>query len=219
MNKMLFGTLVVLVLLVGGQSIQIYQLQGKLEAQVAERQDDGTASNQQESKTTKSITPKPKSRGLIGSSPWNFFGKDEQTLGAWNPFDEMQRMREEMDQMFGRSFSRFQKDPNFSQFFEDSSFSPRIDIEDLGDKYIVTIDTPGAKEANMNISIEDGQLLVSGETNSDSSQQDEEGSMIHQERFFGSFQRSIPLPDDIDEENIIQSYTDGVLKITIPKLK
>ena len=209
-NKILVGALVVLVLFLGAQSYFTYQLYQKV-----------NVNNQKaENITVSSLKPtKPSSSSLLNNSPWDLFDKNDKGIDPWSPFEEMQQMHDEMNKMFGRSFSRFSRTQNFDQFFSNSTYEPRIDMEDERDHYLITVDVPGAEESTINVSIEDGQLRLSGNTAREKKEEDSAGSMVHRERFFGSFERTILLPDDVDEAGVKQEYKDGVLSIRLPKRK
>jgi HSP20 family protein len=137
----------------------------------------------------------------------------------WDPFEEMRSMQSEMNQLFGESFSRFSMLPTPDSFLAGATFSPRINIEDSGDSYIVTVDIPGAQESTIDVSIVDGNLELQGSTQmtNNESQSGKLGAMLHRERFFGSFRRSIPLPEDIEPNSLSQSYDRGTLRIEIKK--
>ena len=100
--------------------------------------------------------------------------------------------------------------------FENRSFSdPRMNIADLADKIEVTVELPGVNEEDINLSIEDNILTLSGERQ----QKLEEQSKDYYLKEFssGSFSRSIRLPKNIDESKTEAVFKNGILTITIPK--
>jgi HSP20 family protein len=103
-----------------------------------------------------------------------------------------------------------------SMRLENSQFmGPRMDMADLGDKIEVKADLPGIDEKDVNLSIEDGILTLSGERKQDVSEQ-EKNYYLH-ETSVGSFSRSIRLPKNIDESKISAVFKKGVLTVIIPK--
>ena len=132
---------------------------------------------------------------------------------------EMLKLHEEMNQLFQNSFSRFGSNPQFESFFDDQTLSPRMNIEEKDNQYVITTELPGAKLGSINVVVNDGQVSISGETSHENNSTDNQGngSMIRRERFFGSFQRVVPLPDDADPTKVTQNYKDGVLTVTIGK--
>lgn len=107
------------------------------------------------------------------------------------------------------------------EFFNDAvstnqdSFVPSIDISETEDQFLISAELPGMKKEDINISLENGRLSISGER---SLKNEEEGKTFHRvETQYGSFSRSFQLPDYVDEETINASYNDGLLNISINK--
>lgn len=107
------------------------------------------------------------------------------------------------------------------EFFNDAistnpdSFVPSIDISETEDQFLISAELPGMKKEDINISLENGRLSISGER---SFKNEEEGKTFHRvETQYGSFSRSFQLPDYVDEETINASYNDGLLNISIDK--
>ncbi len=107
------------------------------------------------------------------------------------------------------------------EFFNDAinanrdSFVPSIDISESDDQFMISAELPGMKKEDINISLENGRLSLSGER---TFKQEEEGKTFHRvETKYGSFNRSFQLPDNVDEDSIQASYENGLLNITINK--
>lgn len=107
------------------------------------------------------------------------------------------------------------------EFFNDAvstnhdSFVPSIDISESEDQFMISAELPGMKKDDIDISLENGRLSISGERNFE---HEEKGKTYHRvETKYGSFNRSFQLPDYVDEESINASYNDGLLNITIDK--
>jgi HSP20 family protein len=107
------------------------------------------------------------------------------------------------------------------EFFSDAvgyngeSFVPSIDISETDEQFLITAELPGMKKEDINISVDNGRLLINGER---SSEEKEEGKTFHRvETKRGSFERSFKLPNHVDEETINATYEDGLLNITIDK--
>lgn len=114
---------------------------------------------------------------------------------------------------------------NFSdvldEFFNDAvrtnreSFVPGIDISETDDKFHITAELPGMKKDDIDISLDNGRLSISGERKFE---EEEKGKTFHRvETKYGSFNRSFQLPDNVDEDSIKATYEDGLLNITINK--
>ena len=108
-----------------------------------------------------------------------------------------------------------------SHFFEDLAevnekwVSPALDLEETKGHYLLSIDMPGIPKEDVKIEVLDGQLVISGERKRE--RDTEENAWHVAERSIGKFQRKIKLPELTDASQIEAAYTDGVLKIAIPK--
>lgn len=109
------------------------------------------------------------------------------------------------------------------EFFNDvvstrrDSFVPSIDVSETDTQFEVNVELPGMKKEDIEISMENNRLSISGDR---SFKQEEDGKTYHRvETQYGSFSRSMQLPDNIDENSIEATYKDGVLNITIDKSK
>ena len=79
----------------------------------------------------------------------------------------------------------------------------------------ITAEVPGMKKEDIKVDFKEGALTIKGERKIEKKEDEENYTRI--ERSYGSFQRRIALPDNIDTNQIKGAYEDGVLKITIPK--
>lgn len=96
------------------------------------------------------------------------------------------------------------------------SFVPELNVYETEKEFEITVALPGMTKDDINISMEDHTLTISGERRIE----EESGKKYHRiESRFGEFERRLPLPDIIDEDNIKATYENGVLTVTVPKLK
>lgn len=105
----------------------------------------------------------------------------------------------------------------FRPFFANSKWAEndfRVDIKDNGNEYLLEAELPGVKKEDLQIDVEDDVLTISASMNSD--QREERDGYLLCERRSGSFRRSFSL-ENIREEDIRAEYTDGVLKLCMPK--
>lgn len=135
----------------------------------------------------------------------------------WDPYQEIQRMQHEMDQMFNEAFGRFNRSPDFRHLYTDRTVTPDIDLKDEGDRYIAMVDLPGAEESDLSVTLENQTLTISGRLDYEQQNTGSPGSSIFRERRSGSFRRSITLPEPVKENGMQTELDDGVLKITLPK--
>jgi HSP20 family protein len=92
---------------------------------------------------------------------------------------------------------------------------PPMDLVEADDHFVLKADLPGLGEGDVNIELQDGTLTISGERRAEHEQQERGWYRI--ERAFGSFNRSLTLPDGIDPERVEASFSHGVLEVRIPK--
>lgn len=89
------------------------------------------------------------------------------------------------------------------------------EVEETDKEILVRVEVPGIEKKDCRITIEDNVLYVSGEKRYE---RESHGSTYHvMERAYGSFQRTIPLPRNVDADNAEASYRNGVLSIRLPK--
>lgn len=134
----------------------------------------------------------------------------------WNPFQDMERMREHMDQVFGNAMNRAQKEFGGFDLGRDFEFAPDLDLQEKPDEYVVHMDIPGADKSKIKINLEDRTLTVSG-TRDEQSEDQRGGRVWRSERQIGQFQRSILLPGPVISDKMEAHYDKGVLVITVPK--
>jgi HSP20 family protein len=106
-------------------------------------------------------------------------------------------------------------DAFFGQTDQGRRWVPPMDLVEVEDHFVLKADLPGLTEGDVNIEVQDGTLTISGERKAEHEQREKGWYRI--ERSFGSFSRSLTLPDGVDADRIEASFTDGVLEVHIPK--
>ena len=122
-------------------------------------------------------------------------------------FDRFGALRDELDRLFDHSLGPVSRTPGFSRW------TPALDVYQDKDQFTVVAELPGLKKEDIELSLQDGILTISGERKQE--KKSEEG--YRNERFFGRFQRSVTLPTSVDGSNVKATYEDGVLKVVLPK--
>ena len=92
---------------------------------------------------------------------------------------------------------------------------PPVDLVEAEDHFVLKVDLPGLSEDDVAIEVQDGNLTISGERSAE--HESSERGWYRIERSFGSFNRSLTLPDGVDPDRIAASFSDGVLEVRIPK--
>lgn len=129
-------------------------------------------------------------------------------LQSWPSFDRLTGLRDELDRLF--DFSLPTRD---SGLF--SGWTPALDVFDEKEHLTVKVELPGLKKEDIELSLHDGVLTVSGERKNEREQKD--GEAFRSERYFGRFQRSVTLPTPVDAAKVSAAYKDGILTVTLPK--
>lgn len=129
---------------------------------------------------------------------------------SWDPFDEIRRMQEQMEQMM-RTF------PALETRHAGETFSPLTDIAEEDNRIIVTTDLPGVDKENVELSVRDNYLVISAEKGKE--EEKEKEGYIRRERSTIRYYREIPLPEGVTEEGATAQLKNGVLTVTLPKTK
>ncbi|MEW6159599.1 MAG: Hsp20/alpha crystallin family protein [Verrucomicrobiota bacterium] len=96
-----------------------------------------------------------------------------------------------------------------------SAWAPAVDVHEDRDKVVVTAELPGMQKNDIDVSVHENTLLISGERKCE---EEKSGAEYYQcERYFGKFQRSIALPHTVDTSKVEAKYKDGILTVTLPK--
>jgi len=95
------------------------------------------------------------------------------------------------------------------------AWTPALDVHEDKDGYSIRVELPGLKREDIDVSIHDDALVISGERKTETKK---EGSEVHrQERFYGKFSRALTLPTAVDGNKVTATYKEGVLTVTLPK--
>jgi HSP20 family protein len=131
-----------------------------------------------------------------------------------NSFDLMNHFADEMDRLFDDfGFSRGLAPRGIGNLGQ-SGWSPQIEVSEREGNLVVCADLPGLKKEDIELQITDNALTIRGERRQQS--EDNREGFYRSERSYGSFFRSIPLPEGVDAENATASFRDGVLEVSVP---
>ena len=125
------------------------------------------------------------------------------SLIRWNPFKEL-------DHYFDPSTSRL-SDQKMKQL--DSTWRPLVDVTEDASEYLIKVELPEVKKEDIEVTTSDGYLSISGERNFE-----KEDKKLHtMERFYGNFERSFNLPDNVTDDGISAEFEDGLLTVHLKK--
>ena len=131
-------------------------------------------------------------------------------MRALTPWPGMNLFKNEMDRLFDRVF-----EPRWGAFEALGEWMPKVDLGETKEAYVAKLEVPGVEPNEMNVSIREGMLVVTGEKTREAEEKDEKFHRV--ERAWGTFARMIPLPGPVDGEKTTAAFKAGVLTVTLPK--
>ena len=137
----------------------------------------------------------------------------------WSPFEDLGSAQDEqaqtqMDRLFAHALGlhgQWQTATGAST----PAWAPALDIAERKDAYLVTVELPGVKLDDLEITLEDSLLTIQGERQFTSESSEEQFHRV--ERSSGAFRRAITLPAHVMADAVEASMEDGVLRILVPK--
>jgi HSP20 family protein len=131
-------------------------------------------------------------------------------LTVWPTFGRLFSLRDELDRLFEGPFDGPSRT---SQLL--GVWNPAVDLYEDNNNLIVKAELPGLKREDIEVSLHDGALSISGERKD--GEKVENAEVRRTERFVGRFQRTITLPSSVKADKVGAQYKDGVLTVTLPK--
>jgi len=131
-------------------------------------------------------------------------------VATWPGFGRLSTLRDEIDRLFEAPLAELARS---SQLL--SGWTPALDVFEDKDNVVVKAELPGMNKDDIEISLHDGSLSISGERKTESTTNDAE--VYRSERFVGRFQRTVALPTPVNAEKVKAQYKDGILTVTLPK--
>jgi HSP20 family protein len=145
--------------------------------------------------------------------PWRKTNGGLVTRSETDPFNLLHR---EIDRVFSDFMTDWPWTGRMSRMERRfGSFVPEVDVTETDKEFRVTAEVPGMDEQDLEVSYFGGGLMIKGEKREEHEEQ--KGDFYRSERQFGAFERTIPLPSDIDPDKAKASFKKGVLEITLPK--
>lgn len=127
-----------------------------------------------------------------------------------DPFRELATLQDRLNSLF-ENFG----DANGKEQLARGTFAPAVDVYEDEHNLVLKLEVPGVNEEDLNVSLENNTLTVSGERKFEKEEKEENFHRI--ERRYGSFTRTFRLPNTVDAENVEAGYDKGILKITLAK--
>ena len=154
-------------------------------------------------------------------NPWNWFHHEEEQSrnvpvrqGEHQLYSPLAQLHRDIDRMIGNVFPGI----GWGRLIDidDGLLRPNVDVSSTDKEYNISVEVPGVDEKDVKLELtNDGQLTISGEKKQEKEQKDKNYYRV--ERSYGSFQRTLSLPEDASRDNINASFRNGVLTITCPR--
>jgi HSP20 family protein len=135
------------------------------------------------------------------------------TLTRWTPAPDL--VRDRFGRLFDEAFSEMLRP--MAQSEADRTWAPPVDIRETEEHLMLVLDLPGLRKEDVNITVENNVLTVSGERRFDADQKNE--TLHRLERAYGAFTRSFTLGPTVQTDKVEASFQDGVLHIRVPKVE
>jgi HSP20 family protein len=132
-------------------------------------------------------------------------------LIRWEPVRELGTIQNEMNRLFNSFFDT--PAPANGQALR--RWVPPMDLVETETDFVLRADLPGMSESDVNIEFDDGVLTISGERKAE--HEERKAGYYRVERSFGSFRRSLTLPEGVDPASVKATFDNGVLEVTVPK--
>ena len=140
--------------------------------------------------------------------PWR---RSDQRWPAEREGDPFSYLRQQVN----RVFDDFWGAPSLARGETWSGFAPQVDVTETDKDVKVCAEIPGVDAKDIDVSVEDGTLRIRGEKKYE--REENEKGQYRMERSYGSFERAIPLPVEVDEAKAKAEFKNGVLRLTLPK--
>ena len=166
-------------------------------------------------------------------APWNWFKKEDEMdhtvpvkhseRGGYFPerrYDPTLPIHRDIDRLFDsfwRGFSPLTMGGSgfFPSLGETGILKPKVDLSATEQEYLLTVEIPGVSEKDVTVDVSGNTMTIKGEKKQEKEEKDKNYYRI--ERSYGSFQRVLSLPEDVNQESIKASFKNGVLSITMPR--
>ncbi|HKS08956.1 MAG TPA: Hsp20/alpha crystallin family protein [Pyrinomonadaceae bacterium] len=129
----------------------------------------------------------------------------------YDPFRDLRTLQEEVNRLFSTNLTRAFGDEGIGR----GAWAPSVDIYENKDQIVLEAELPGMKQEEFDLSIENNVITLRGERKFEKT--DETDNYHRVERSYGSFTRSFTLPQTVSAEGATAEYSNGVLRVTLPK--
>lgn len=142
----------------------------------------------------------------------------ELTTRRWDPFTQFETLQDEMQRIWGQTWPlvpRPLSGPLRRLSLAPGSWVPTMDVFEQDGSLVVKAELPGVKKEDIDVKLEHGDLVIRGARREEREVKEEEYYRLERSR--GSFYRRIPLPFDVQSEQITADFTNGLLEVRVPR--
>ena len=151
--------------------------------------------------------------------------EESKPVSSKRRWDSVLNLRGEIDHLFdsfqeGWPFERFghlRKTPSFGSPLAFTLHVPTIDVVDKEKEVQINAELPGMDESDVEVTLSGRMLSISGEKKEEHEEGEKEGNYYLSERRYGSFKRSLSIPEGVDTDKVDASFKKGVLTVILPK--
>jgi len=163
--------------------------------------------NKQSNERERTLERRPQGGGLSRRGEWGLpsLWSSSGDVFSMNPFSFMRRLTEDMDRAFSGSGGRGRDSGNWT---------PAVEIRESNGALVVSAELPGLAKDDVKVEINNDALVIQGERKRE--WDEEKGGVHRSERFYGSFYRSIPLPEGAKLDQAKAEFNNGVLEVKVP---
>ena len=133
------------------------------------------------------------------------------SIVRYDPFRDLRSLQQEVNRLFTGNMARAFDEEGIAR----GSWSPSVDIYENKDQIVLEAELPGMKREDFDLSVENNTITLRGERHFE--KKDDSDNYHRVERAYGSFTRSFTLPNTVTAEGATAEYTNGVLRVTLPK--
>lgn len=133
------------------------------------------------------------------------------SITRYDPFRDLRSLQEEVNRLFSTNLTRGFGEEGIGR----GAWNPSVDIYENKDQIILEAELPGMNRGDFELTVENNVITLRGERNFE--KKDDNDNYHRVERSYGSFTRSFTLPQTVSAEGAMAEYTNGVLRVTLPK--
>ena len=143
--------------------------------------------------------------------PWRSEEGRPASRRGWTSFDRLQTQLNDLFEEFSSKSQRAERGTSWAPML------PRVDVSETDQEVHIAAELPGLEENDVDVTLERGVLTIKGEKKFE--EEDKEKDYHRVERSYGLFQRSIPLPVEVDADRVDATFKNGVLRVVLPKVQ